>query len=80
MSKNLPTSGKGKIYSGIWKIEDVLKTLPKSDPRYERIQEGLRDIRHGQWMNEEQLKALYKWGWREGDWLTWLPDDFDDEY
>jgi hypothetical protein len=57
-----------------------LKTLPKSDPRHQRLQEALRDIRQGEWMSEEQLKVMYRWGWREGEWLTWLPDDFDDEY
>jgi hypothetical protein len=74
------TSGKAKIYSGINKVREALKRLKKDDPLYKILSEALNELNHGQWMNEEQLKALYKAGYREGDWLTWLPDDFDDEY
>jgi hypothetical protein len=57
-----------------------LKRLDPSDETYAIFTEALNRLNYGRWLDEEQLKSMYKWGWREGEWLTWLPDDFDDEY
>lgn len=76
----MQTSGRKDIYNAIWLQEKLIERLALGSSERQDAQKVLSLIRRGQYFNEEQLKSMYRAGWREGDWLTWLPDDFDDEY
>jgi hypothetical protein len=74
----MQTSGRRDVYEGIWRLEKLIRKFPAGSDDRKEGEEILRQLRRGQYMNEEQLKSMYRWGWREGEWLTWLPDDFDE--
>jgi hypothetical protein len=71
------TSGRSDIYAAINQLERIKKEMQPDNPHRESITEVLKKLYRGQWLNEEQLKAMYHLGYRDGETTGWLDDDFD---
>jgi hypothetical protein len=72
------TNGRAALYLTAKQIQEVMADLDKNHRHYTILQSALQNCYRGIWLDEEQLKAMYKLDWREGDArLNWLDDDFD---
>lgn len=74
--KSIYTSGRRHIYNAIEILERVAEQLDPDTLRYQQVRLALSNLYRGQYLNEEQLKAMYRYGFRDGETLDWLDDDF----
>ncbi len=76
---NPMTSGRQDIYDAIGMLQKIAHRLPESSKDRLEVEAAIRKLYRGTYLNEEQLKAMYKIGYREGNPVGWLDDDFDDD-
>jgi hypothetical protein len=70
------TSGRADIYRAMRIFEQMRDRYPPDSKEYNDITEGLRALRRGQYLNEEQLKAMVLLGYTDPHTTGWLEDDF----
>ena len=78
MARNVYVSGRANIYEAIKIFSKLRDKFPKGSKEREEIEDGLRQLYRGQYLNEEQLKAMYQLGYIDSPVKGWLDDDFDD--
>jgi hypothetical protein len=71
------TSGRSDIYETIKILEKMKKEMASDNPHREDLLKALKHLYRGQWLTEEQLKAMNYLGYRDGNTTGWLEDDFD---
>jgi hypothetical protein len=76
---NPMTSGRPEIYNAIDILRKVANRLPEGSKDRVEVETAIRKLYRGTYLNEEQLKAMYKLGYREGNPVGWLEDDSDDD-
>lgn len=77
MARNVYVSGRTNIYQAIRIFQDLRDTFPVGSSERLTIEDGLRQLYRGQYLNEEQLKAMYQLGYIDGPIKGWLDDDFE---
>src|SRR5262245_44342252 len=77
MKINPYTSGRKNIYTAINILQDLKKRLAVGSKERTNIEQALRELYRGQYLNEEQLKAMYQLGYTDPPTTGWLDDDFD---
>lgn len=71
------TSGRANIYRAITIFQTLKHRFAVGSKEREQIESGLRELYRGQYLNEEQLKAMHRLGYKDGETTGWLEDDFD---
>ncbi len=78
MARNVYVSGRKHIYDAIKIFWEMRNRYPIGSKVREEIEHGLNLLYRGQYLNEEQLKAMYYLGYTDPPTTGWLEDDFDD--
>lgn len=78
MSRNVYVSGRLDIYEAIRMLETVRKQLQIGTEEWKLVDTAIHKLYRGQYLNEEQLKAMYYLGYLDPPTTGWLEDDFDD--
>lgn len=71
------SSGRANIYRAIMIFQSLRHRFAVGSKEREQMESGLRELYRGQYLNEEQLKAMRRLGYQDGDTTGWLDDDFD---
>lgn len=71
------TSGRELIYRAIHQLEAIRDRFAEGSINRIEADTALVNLYHGQYLNEEQLKAMRRLGYQDGDTTGWLDDDFD---
>lgn len=71
------TSGRELIYRAIHQLEAIRDRFAEGSINRIEADTALVNLYHGQHLNEEQLKAMRRLGYQDGDTTGWLDDDFD---